>query len=177
MAGTRILLATLIVAATAGTGIVSAKDDSKDLRDLATRLKLTDRGLTAWRERLEVESGGQAAERLVIVNESGEILVEKSGNAALVIVDRELDQLLRDGRKRVVMVHNHPSSVGLSGPDIGHLSKPGVVAIVAVGRDGSVFIASAGRAMDPDLLEATQYARALQEVKRRLRLEWPSRSA
>ena len=75
------------------------------------------------------------------------------------------------------MVHNHPSSVGLSAADIGHLAKPGVLAILALGHDGSVFVASAGEAMDPDVLEATQYVRALQEVKRRLRVEWPSRSA
>ena len=47
-----------------------------------------------------------------------------------------------------VLVHNHPSSVGLSAADIGQLSKPGVAAIVAIGHDGSVFVASAGRAMN-----------------------------
>jgi len=172
-----ILLASVVVVATVGSGVASAEDESKELKDLVIRLKLTDRGIGAWRERLGVSPGGPAAERLMIVNESGDILAERSGGASLVVIDRELDHLLRDAGRRVVMVHNHPSSVGLSAADIGHLAKPGVLAILALGHDGSVFVASAGEAMDPDVLEATQYVRALQEVKRRLRVEWPSSSA
>jgi hypothetical protein len=36
----------------------------------------------------------------------------------------------------------------------------------------AIYIASAGRAMNPDFLEAKQYVRARNEVTRRLRAEW-----
>ena len=41
---------------------------------------------------------------------------------------------------------------------MGQLAKPGVAAIVAIGHDGSVFIASAGPRFDPDLFEERQCA-------------------
>ena len=89
MARKGILLASVVVVATVGTGVASAEDESKELRDLVIRLKLTDRGIGAWRERLDVRPGGQAAERLMIVNESGDILAERSGGASLVVIDRD----------------------------------------------------------------------------------------
>ena len=53
----------------------------------------------------------------------------------------------------VVLVHNHPANAGLSAADTQQLAKPGVAAIVAVGHDGSVFIASAGPRLNRDFFE------------------------
>jgi hypothetical protein len=94
----------------------------------------------------------------------------------LVYVDAELDRVLLQPGLGSVLVHNHPASVGLSGPDLGQLSKPGVAAVIAVGHDGSVFAASAGRRMHPEFLESRQYELAKVEVVKRLRAQWPSGS-
>src|SRR5262249_2609899 len=125
---------------------------------------------------LGVHSPGPVSERLLIVDSAGQPIVERDGRTSSVVLDVDLDRLLTTPGRSAVLVHNHPSNVGLSAADIGQLSKPGVAAIVAIGHDRSVFIASAGPATDGYFLEARQYTRALNEVTRRLRAEWPSQS-
>ena len=73
-----------------------------------------------------------------------------------------------------LLVHDHPANVGLSSDDLRQLTKPGIAAIVAIGHDGSVFIASAGPRLDRDLFQDEQYVLAKAEVMKRLRAEWPS---
>jgi hypothetical protein len=172
-----VLAVWLVAAIMAGTGIAGAQERPKELTELAARLNISNRGVSAWLDELGARSDEPGSERLLIVSASGEPIATRKGTTSSVVIEADLDRLLREHGQRIVLVHNHPSSVGLSAADIGNVAKPGIAAIVAIGHDGSVFIASAGPAMDPDLLEATQYARALQEVKRRLRLEWPSRGA
>jgi hypothetical protein len=111
-----------------------------------------------------------------VVRSTGEDVLARRGGPSSVRVDSELDDLLLRPGVGHVLVHNHPTSVGLSGPDLGQLAKPGVAAVMAVGHDGSVFVASAGRRMQPDFLESKQYVSAKAEVGRRLRAEWPSGS-
>lgn len=58
--------------------------------------------------------------------------------------------------------------MGLSLSDLRQLAKPGLAAIVAMGHDSSVFMASAGARLDRDAFER-QYSRAHAEIWRRLR--------
>ena len=145
----------------------SAQERSIDLPRLVSALDLTDRGVATWLELLQAGDG--PAERLVAVSTSGERLVERVGDRSSVYVGAELDGLLLRSDRSVILIHNHPSNVGLSAADIGQLAKPGVAAIVAIGHDRSVFVAAPGPRMDPDFLEERQYALAGSEIRRRLR--------
>jgi hypothetical protein len=173
----RALVLTLVaLRVTAASGLAEAQERPRELSDLVNRLSVSGRGVTTWLEQLGVSSTGAATERLLVVRATGERLRLRDGKTSSVELDGDLDGLLRTPGTSAVLVHNHPSSVGLSAADIGQVSKPGVAAIIAIGHDGSVFIASAGRNMDRDFLEARQYVHALNEVMRRLRAEWPSRA-
>jgi hypothetical protein len=157
-----------------GASAARAQGRLIDLSRLVSSLDLTERGATRWLARLEADGSGPSAERLLAVTATGERLMERDGGRSSVPVGAQLDKLLLQQDRSVVLIHNHPSSVGLSAADIGQLARPGVAAIVAVGRDGSVFAAAPGRRMDPDHLEEQQYAQASVEVTRRLRKNWPS---
>ena len=146
-----------------------------NLSSLADMLGLKGRGIERWLNRLGA-SVSEPAERLLAVNLEGEALVERNGQGSSVRVDPELDGLLHRPERSIVLVHNHPASIGLSAEDLRQVGKPGVVAIVAIGHDRSVFIASAGARMQPDVFAERQYAPAREEVLRRLRTEWPSGS-
>jgi len=146
---------------------------SIDLSGLASSLDLSERGAARWLTRLEAKGSDPSAERLLAVTASGEPVMERDGGRSYVVVGMDLDQLLRQQDRSIVLIHNHPSNVGLSAADIGQLARPGVAAIVAVGHDSSVFVAAPGLRMEPDHVEAQQYAQASAEVTRRLRREWP----
>jgi hypothetical protein len=75
-------------------------------------------------------------------------------------------QVLRllDPVSDLVLIHNHPHSLGFSADDLVQLEKPGVTAVVAVGHDGSVYIAARGRLYDRDMFEPVQYAAARKAV-------------
>lgn len=167
----------MALAVAIGVNHAGAQGPAVDLPRLVAGLDLTGRGVNRWLERLGAAVGGPPVERLLVVRLTGEDVLARQGNASSVHVDAEIDDdfLLRPGTA-VVLVHNHPTSVGLSGPDLGQLAKPGVAAVIAIGHDGGVFVASAGRRMDRDFLESRQYASAKAEVARRLRAEWPSGS-
>lgn len=166
----------LVLALGIGAGSAGGQERGVDLPKLVAGLELDERGVDRWLERLGATVAGPPAERLLVVRPTGEDVLARRGSASLVRVDAELDELLLQPGIGHVLVHNHPTSVGLSGPDLGQLAKPGVAAVVAIGHDGSVFAASAGRRMHPDFLESKQYASAKAEVVKRLRAEWPSGS-
>jgi hypothetical protein len=158
----------------AAGGRANGQQAPQDLRGLVAGLGVTGRGVAMWLERLGASDSSQPAERLLALQLSGEPVLTRRGDASSVLVDAELDEiLLRHGRS-IVLLHNHPSSVGLSGPDLGQLAKPGVAAVVAIGHDGSVFAAAAGPNMRGDFLESEQYVRAKSEVAARLRAEGAS---
>src|SRR5262245_7044423 len=128
----------LTVAAVAGTGLGYAQEQPKTLKELVTRLNVAGQGAGAWLEQLGVTSMQPPAERLLILTVTGGPLTERTGGASSVVIDADLDRLLRTPGMSAVLVHNHPSSVGLSAADIGQVAKPGVAAIVAIGPAGSV---------------------------------------
>jgi hypothetical protein len=145
-----------------------------DLPRLVAVLDLTEQGVRKWLDELSVKSGQPPTEHLMAVSVSGERLSQRSGGSSSVRVDPELDDTLRQPSMAVVLVHNHPTNVGLSVADMGQLAKPGVAAIVAIGHDGSVFIASAGPRFDRNFFEERQCALASADVAKRLRAEWTS---
>ncbi|HET7219409.1 MAG TPA: hypothetical protein VFJ02_15235 [Vicinamibacterales bacterium] len=146
-----------------------------DLARMAASLDLTETGVRRWLEQLGAGSLGAPGEQLMAVSPTGTPLLDRrGGSGSSVRLDPELDTLLREPDRSVVLIHNHPASGGLSAADVGQLAKAGVAAIVAVGHDGSVFAAAAGPQFDRDFFEERQYAVARAEVFKRLRAEWPS---
>ncbi len=169
----------VVVAITVGfVSVAGAAGEGEDeLGGLAARLDLVGPGTAAWLRQLE--SNGAATERLLAVTTSGELVMAREGGRTAVVIGVELDKLLRRPGSAIVLIHNHPSNTGLSAADIGQLSKPGVAAVVAICRDGSVFMAAAGPRMDGDFLESHQYLAADAEVSHRMELakinaaSWP----
>jgi hypothetical protein len=145
-----------------------------DLDRLSAALDLTERGVRRWLLRLGAESPGEPLERLLAVALDGTVLAERGGERSLVRVGGEIqDLLLRRPPLDVVLVHNHPASAGLSGPDLRQLATAAVAAVVAIGHDRSVFMAAAGPEFDSGAFEERQYEAAVREVTARLRTEWP----
>lgn len=169
-----LLFAWVAFGTAASTSPAGAHARSIDVARLVSSLDLTDLGAARWLARLEANGSDPAAERLLAVTATGEPVMERDGGRSSVDVGVDLDRLLRQQDRSIVLIHNHPSNVGLSAADIGQLARPGVAAIVAVGHDGSVFVAAPGPRMDPDHVEDRQYAEASAEVTRRLRKDWPS---
>jgi hypothetical protein len=153
----------------------AAQERVTDLPRLATNLDLSESGVRRWLKQLGVTDDGPPTERLLAVSPTGKPLLERDGASHTVRVDSELDNVLRRPSMAVVLIHNHPRNVGLSVADLQQLGKPGVAAIVAIGHDGSVFLASAGPRLDRDWFTERQYGLAKAEVQERLRAEWPSR--
>jgi len=150
-----------------------AQKPPANLPKLAESLNLTDGGVWRWLDRLGV-NGDSRSERLLALESTGKILIERHGDDSSVRVDPELDSLLLRPGAAVVLIHNHPASVGLSLADLRHVYKPGVAAMVAIGHDGSVFIASAGPRFDHSGAADLHYPVAMAEIRDRLRREWPS---
>ena len=164
---------TLLVMA-AGVRADERREAAEDLGSLAVKLNLTDNGVMRWLDRLGVSRDGSQTERLIAVDLTGKILMARHGDGSFVRVDPELDDLLLRPDMAIVLIHNHPASVGLSLNDMRHLTKPGIVAIVAIGHDGSVYIASAGPRIDRPWFADQQYAVAFAAVRNQLRIEWPA---
>ena len=137
---------------------------------VVSTLDLTDRGAANWLERLQWTGSEGPAERLAAVSLAGETLMAINGGQSSVHVDAEMDRLLLQAGRSIILVHNHPSNVGLSAADIGQLAKPGVAAIVAIAHDRSVFVAMRGDRADAGLLIERQYESARSETRRRLRM-------
>jgi len=159
--------------AVGGSGAAGAHQPATDLSNVVSSLDLTEQGAARWLARLEANGSGSSGERLLAVTTTGAWLLARDGGQSSVPVGAELDKLLIQPTRSIVLMHNHPSNVGLSIADIGQLSRPGVAAMVAIGHDRSVFVAAPGRRMDPDHLEDRQCAQASTEITRRLRKDWP----
>jgi hypothetical protein len=92
---------------------------------------LTEPEIDRWLVRLGASDGGPLAERLLVLHAIGEPLMERRGERSTVQIDPDLDTLLRQPGMNVVLVHNHPDSLGLSDRDFMHLAKAGMAAVVA----------------------------------------------
>ena len=132
-------------------------------------LDLTDRGAANWLARLQWTGNEGPSERLVAVSLTGVPLMEIKGDRSSVHVGAEMDRLLMQAERSIILVHNHPSNVGLSAADIGQLAKPGVAAIVAIAHDRSVFVAMRGDGAHAGSLIERQYEDVRSETQRRLR--------
>ena len=156
---------------------VAAEPASKpptDLPKLAETLDLRGNGIWRWLDRLGVSRDGSQTERLLAADLTGKILMERHGDGSGVRVDSELDDLLLRADMAIVLIHNHPESVGLSLADLRHLHKPGVAAMIAIGHDGSVFVAAAGPRFDRFDFADRHYPTVMAEIRTQLRREWPS---
>ena len=175
MASKRLLIASwvMLVIVTGASG-EAAHEGLVDPAMLAATLDLTEGGVRRWLDRLGVSGDGSPTERLLAVSLTGQLVEERHGGSSLVHIDSELDTTLRQPEMSVVLVHNHPANAGLSAADTQQLAKPGVAAIVAVGHDGSVFIASAGPRLNARLVRGaavcTRPGRGQEEAARRMAL-------
>jgi hypothetical protein len=168
-------LAALVVSVLAIGPQSSTGRAGADLQQLAAQLDLTTTGAARWLAALGAADGA-AGERLLVLSAAGEIVAVRDGNDTSVRVDGDLDQRLRVSGSDLVLLHNHPLSRGLSADDLLQLAKRGVTAIVAVGHDGSIYMAARGRRFDADHFEA-QYAAAREEVEHRVRSEQAGQAA
>jgi hypothetical protein len=113
-------------------------------------------------------------ECLLAIAPDGSVLDEVQGNKTEVELGRAFDARLQRAGARIILVHNHPSSNGLSSADLGQLAKPGVDGIIAIGHDASLYAAAAGPNYDSNRFEATLYPLARFGVVLRLRSEAPA---
>jgi hypothetical protein len=155
------LVSLLLVSRSIGAG---AQAQRRDLKRLAKDLHLTPAGVPDWLKTLGVDPLGPAVERLLAVTVAGEIVSTRDGIAQHVMFGTELDLKLLNPVSDLVLIHNHPHSLGFSADDLVQLQKPGVTAVVAVGHDGSVYIAARGPRYDRDMFEPVQYAGARKAV-------------
>ena len=128
--------------------------------------------MLTWLNRLtngRVEPVGNAPERLIAVTAHGDILAEIDGAGSHVVLGVALDARCLQPGAEIVLVHNHPSSTGLSLYDLGQLAKPGVRAIVAIGHDGSLYAAAAGPRYPGDQFGDHMYLPARAEAEGELR--------
>lgn len=109
-----------------------------------------------------------AFERLVVLRSDGTVLATVTGARSFAVIGPELDRELLTPGARLRIVHTHPAGTSLSAADLGQLAKPGVIAIEAVGDDGSRYSASAAPGHDPQWLEAALHPLALAAVRRHL---------
>lgn len=152
----------------------SVRQQAVDLPALASTLDLSETGVRRWLAQLGVAAESQPLERLLAVSPTGDLLLTRRGGSSFVRLDGELETLFARPETSLVLVHNHPRNVGLSYDDLRVLAKPGVAAIVAIGHDGSVFLASAGIGMTAGEFRKL-HARTAGEVLKKLRSEWLSR--
>jgi hypothetical protein len=169
-----LLAAGMTVLSASGAAANAHAGASEDPGSLAKVLDLTGDGVSRWLKRLGVTRDGPHTERLLAVNLTGELLMERQGDSSSVRVDSDLDDLLLRPDMNIVLVHNHPANVGLSLGDMRHLTKPGVAAMVVIGHDGSVYVAAAGPRIDRPRFAERQYSAALAVVRGELRLAWPA---
>jgi len=135
-----------------------AASRSSQLLPLLRELALTDRGSRDWLERLGARDGGPARERLIAITRTGAIVGSLDGDATHVSLTPSLDLMLSVEMPALILVHNHPNSTSLSGDDLSQLDKPAVVAVVAVGHDGSIYAAARGSRFDSSWCGGDRYA-------------------
>lgn len=126
-------------------------------------------------QRWRVVLGGTGAvltghERLVAIHRDGRVIGTADGSAEGVSMPISWTDTLRSPAADVILVHNHPQGQSLSAGDLWQLAKPGVAAIVAVGHDGSLYVAAAGPAFNGFTFVDEVYLPASQRVERLLQL-------
>ena len=104
-----------------------------------------------------IETDREPSEHLLVVSRDRQIVARREGGVQNVSVDSELDRRLLMAGSDLTLIHNHPVGVGLSPDDLSHLAKPGVLAMVAIGHDGSVYIAAAGRHLSAGVVDVKSY--------------------
>lgn len=126
--------------------------------------------LIAAMEALGVSAGAageHARERLIVLDARGQVIRVVEGLEGRVEFPSDMAGMLASPEARLTLVHNHPASNGLSPYDLVQLEKPGVHAVVAVGHDGSVYVAGRGASYDAAI--HTEAASAAQRLQRRQR--------
>jgi hypothetical protein len=102
-----------------------------------------------WRSLL---AGGQRKmprrERAILLDPRGQIVGTAEGSSHAVMLPSDLVARLCDPVARLTIVHNHPGGTGLSQADLRILGFPGMGVVIAIGHEGSEYIASAGPAFD-----------------------------
>src|SRR5215471_11075552 len=83
-----------------------------NLTRLASSLDLSAPGAARWLARLEASGSDPSAERILAVTTTGEPVMKRDGGRSYVAVDVDLDRLLGQEDRSIVLIHNHPSSVG-----------------------------------------------------------------
>lgn len=123
---------------------------------------------STWTRALAVGGRLPNHERMLVVSAEGLVLNVVDGDRQRVALPLPLLAELSRDPLRVTLVHNHPDSVSLSGPDLIQLAKVGVERVVAVGHDGSVYEASAAAAYGLGTTIAERYDELLGRVLDRL---------
>jgi hypothetical protein len=161
-------LAAFVQAAPAAPPAIASGQDY--LANVAARLDLTAKGARKWLAALGVTRKAPAVEVLLIVSRSGQIVGSQTGaDGNGVTFSDETERTLLAAGADLVLVHNHPHNTALGINDLTQLSKPGVVAIAAIGHDGSLYIAVRGPRYDMDRFVETQYGPARREILARMR--------
>jgi hypothetical protein len=138
----------------------------KGLDALIRSLGLNGAGVERWLVALGVTRTNTAHERLMILSGEGAVVATLEGEGARVEVSPELADRLNQPGAGLILVHNHPSNSSLSWVDVLHLARPGLVAIVAIGHDGSVYAAARGPRFDPALVSYQVFTSARTTVDR-----------
>jgi hypothetical protein len=147
---------------------VSAQDARARLERIVRGLDLTERGSRRWLSALTHGLDQPQQERILAVTSGGVVVDSLFGQAGHVVLPLAFDARLLQPGANLVLVHNHPNGTGLSCDDLLKLSKPGVAAVVALGHDGSLYVAIAGSAYDVSSFEERQYAKAQDRLTRQL---------
>jgi hypothetical protein len=123
----------------------AAQNNRLNLADLVDRLGLTPAGAPSWLQKLGTRIGdAHLTERIVFVNVVGEELRAIDGTKGHVVIPREVSEWLSRAGTAAVLIHNHPVGTGLSEKDLMYLTMPGLVAVAAIGHEGSVYVAARG---------------------------------
>lgn len=158
-----------VVAILTGTIAPLAQGDRQVLADLVEKLGLTPAGAPGWLLKLGVGSGShRKTERLLLVTLAGDTILEVDGVDQHVPASDDLNARLYGAGAGLVLIHNHPSSTGLSANDLMQLGKPRVSAVAAIGHDGSIYVAAAGARYAGHAFERVQYRVACSQVEQRL---------
>lgn len=111
-------------------------------------------------------------ERLVVLGADGRVVRVIEGGDSHVVLSADLDRLLATAGAHLTLVHNHPSGNGLSPADLSQLEKAGVVMVVAIGHDGSMYSAARGSRFPAEGLtgfDGAVYGKARANAERVLR--------
>lgn len=157
----------------AGGRAQAGQPAADDLPTLLTAIHATGTGVQEWLDRLApgLRVSGSAAERLLAVTVNGQLLASVDGASSHVALGPALDEQCQQPGAGIVLVHNHPSSTGLSADDLSQLAKPGVAAIVAIGHDGSIYSAAAARRYPAGQFVEKVYTPARADADKEMRVQ------